>query len=68
MNNLTTSENKFSEGMVIATKVTPTEKLIINNYMDRIYFCVRVGDRTGKELPYFERELQAVPRRTVKTE
>ena len=58
MNVLLTAENKFPEGMVVTTKTEPSVKMIINTYMDRVYFCVRVGDRTGKELPCFERELQ----------
>jgi hypothetical protein len=60
MNVQLTAENKFPEGMVVTTKSEPSIKMIINTYMDRVYFCVRVGDRTGKELPCFERELQKV--------
>jgi hypothetical protein len=60
MTQFETLGNKFEEGMVITTKVDPAVKLIINTYLDRVYFCVRVGDRTGKEVPYFEGELQNI--------
>lgn len=54
------AECKFFEGMVVTTKAAPAVKMIVDSYMDRVYFCVRVGDRTGKEVPCFEHELQNV--------
>jgi hypothetical protein len=58
-------ENKFSEGMVISTKAEPAVKLIINTYADSVYYCIRVGDRTGKELSYSAEDLQLLEQRYV---
>lgn len=51
---------EFVEGMVIATKVEPRVRLIINRCADSVFYCVRVGDRTGTEVQYLRDELQFV--------
>lgn len=58
-------KNKFSEGMVISTKAEPALRLIINTCADSVYYCIRVGDRTGKELSYLAEELQLLEQRNA---
>ena len=52
-----TMENKYKEGDVVCAKETPTLKLVVRRYVDRIYYCKVKDDTTAKELVYFEREL-----------
>ncbi|HEY5823941.1 MAG TPA: hypothetical protein VIT44_06245 [Cyclobacteriaceae bacterium] len=52
-------DNIYPEGTFITAKAHPETKLVINRYLQRVYFCEAVGDLTHKMLPYFERELIA---------
>jgi hypothetical protein len=55
----TNKDNKYEVGTIITSKSKPTVKLKIIKYFQRTYYCVEVGDRTRKQLMYFERELNA---------
>lgn len=50
-------DNIYQEGTFITAKAHPETKLIINRYLQRVYFCEAVGDPDHKMLAYFEREL-----------
>jgi len=52
-------ENKYKEGDEVYAKLTPSLKLIIRRYVDRIYYCKIKKDPMLKELVYFERELMS---------
>jgi hypothetical protein len=52
-------DNIYKAGTFITAKINPETKLIINEYLGRIYFCSAVDDPTGKRLAYYERELIA---------
>jgi len=52
-------DNIYKEGSVITAKAYPETKLIINTYLQRVYFCEVVNDPEHKMLAYFERELIA---------
>jgi hypothetical protein len=50
-------ESKYKRGEVVAERIRPSLKLIVNRYVDGIYYCLRLERDTKKELVYFEREL-----------
>jgi len=50
-------DNIYEAGIFITAQNDPSCKLVINRYLDRIYYCEAVNDRTHKLLAYFEREL-----------
>jgi hypothetical protein len=50
-------DNIYKEGTLIAAKSDPNCTLIINRYLNRIYYCQAENDPTAKMLVYFEREL-----------
>jgi hypothetical protein len=50
-------ENRYEAGAVITAKENPAQKLVINRYYHRIYYCYKDGDQTKKLLAYFEHEL-----------
>jgi hypothetical protein len=52
-------DNIYKAGTFMTAKINPESKLIINEYLDRVYFCSAVDDPTKKRLAYFERELIA---------
>lgn len=56
MNN-SSKDNKFKIGETVFAKVAPDLELIIDDYKDRIYYCIIVSDPDHKQLVYFEREL-----------
>jgi len=55
----TNSDNIFPVGAFIAARTEPDTRLIIKSYNQRIYYCDAVGDESGKQKVYFERELIA---------
>lgn len=60
------NDNIYPVGTMIFARAQPDLKLIIEQYMQRIYFC-RVLDQPGtKQIPYFEKEL-VPPALVVKT-
>lgn len=52
-------DSKYKKGEVVFERIHPTQKLIINNYTDRLYYCTIPQDHTRKGLVFFERELEA---------
>ncbi|MDO6388713.1 hypothetical protein Q4E40_01155 [Pontibacter sp. BT731] len=50
-------ENTFPIGSEVFAKVNPDLKLIIRQYLKRIYYCTVMGNPLQKDLVYFEREL-----------
>jgi hypothetical protein len=52
-------ENKYKQGDVVVERNRPTQKLVINRYLDHIYYCSDQENPKAKELVYFERELIA---------
>ena len=53
------SESKFKIGDVVHERTNPSQKLIVNRYVDRVYYCKIQSAPNRKELVYFERELIA---------
>jgi hypothetical protein len=49
--------NKYNPGDEVFAKVNPGLKLVIRNYIKRIYYCTIQEDPQHEELVYFEREL-----------
>lgn len=50
-------DNIYQAGSIITAQNDPNTQLIINRYLDRIYYCEAVNDPAHKLLAYFEREL-----------
>jgi hypothetical protein len=50
-------DNKYKDGTLIIAKSHPDRQLIIDRYLDRIYYCKLVSEPQGKMLAYYEREL-----------
>jgi hypothetical protein len=57
MSYLPNNDNIYEPGTIITAKSTPDVKLKIVKYYQRIYYCSTIGDETGKQSVYFEREL-----------
>lgn len=47
----------YKAGTLITAHCEPNTPLIINRYLDRIYYCEAINDPTHRLLAYFEREL-----------
>ncbi len=54
---LTRMDTTYKAGTLITAHCEPNTPLIINRYLDRIYYCEAVNDPTHQLLAYFEREL-----------
>jgi hypothetical protein len=54
-------ENKHLIGSVVALLINPEKRMIILNYLKRIYYCEEINDHDHKMLAFFERELIPVP-------
>jgi len=50
-------ENKYKIGEIVSERIRPSMKLIVNRYVDGIYYCFIQERNSKKELVYFEREL-----------
>lgn len=50
-------DNKYQEGQEVFAIKTPSEKLVIRRYVDRIYYCVIADHPEQKEVALFEREM-----------
>jgi hypothetical protein len=55
--NKNTEPAKFKSGEIVAERIRPSLKLIVNRYANGIYYCLTEERRSKKELVYFEREL-----------
>jgi hypothetical protein len=51
------NDNKYALGTVIYAKAFPQQKLIIDAYKQRIYYCNVADQPEVKQFAYFEREL-----------
>ena len=51
------ADNIYKAGSLITAKAYPLEKLKIERYYQRIYYCSIVDAPQQKHLVYFEREL-----------
>jgi hypothetical protein len=51
------SDNIYPEGSLITAFVDPALQLRIVRYYQRIYYCAVVGEESGKQLVYYQREL-----------
>jgi hypothetical protein len=51
------NDNIYAEGEILSAKASPSVKLKVMSYNQRIYYCAIVGDPSKKQLAYFEREL-----------
>ena len=63
---LTTMDTTYKAGTLITANCDPNCTLIINRYIDRIYYCEAVNDPEHKLLAYFERELIAPSSKVLK--
>jgi hypothetical protein len=59
MSTLQLMDSIYQEGTFITAKADSERKLVIDRYIDRIYYCRAVNNPNGKLLAYFERELIA---------
>ena len=51
------ADNRYQEGTIISARVSPSVKLKITRYYQRIYYCALVSEPNHKQFAYFEREL-----------
>ena len=49
--------NKYKSGEIVIERVRPCLKLIVNRYVNGIYYCLIQERNSKKELVYFESEL-----------
>ncbi len=50
-------ENKYKSGEVVIERIRPSLKLIVNRYVNGIYYCLIQERDSKRELVYLEREL-----------
>ena len=50
-------ETKFKEGEIVFERTHPSQKLIISNFADKLYYCKVYEAPHRKPLVYFERDL-----------
>lgn len=60
------NDNIYPVGTMIFAREQPSLKLVIEQYMQRIYYCRVLSQPGAKQIPYFEKEL-IPPSLTVKT-
>jgi hypothetical protein len=53
----TNEDNTYAVGTIVAAKEHPSLQLQIRKYYQRIYYCTALGDKSNKQLVYFDREL-----------
>jgi hypothetical protein len=51
------NDNKYVPGTFIYAKAFPAQKLIIDAYKQRIYYCSAADSAEAKQFVYFEGEL-----------
>lgn len=66
MPNPANSDNIYPIGTMIFARAQPDLKLVIEQYLQRIYFCRVLDQPDTKQFPYFEKEL-IPPSLTIKT-
>jgi hypothetical protein len=50
-------DNLYKEGTIISAKENPALNLVINKYLQRIYYCTAIGAPDGQQFAYFEHNL-----------
>jgi len=50
-------ENKYKSGEIVSERVRPSMKLMVNRYVNGIYYCFIQDRNSKKELVYLEWEL-----------
>lgn len=55
-----TTEGKFKTGAIVCEKVRPAQKMIVERYSDRIYYCKLQEAPHRKAVVYVERDLFSV--------
>jgi hypothetical protein len=53
------TESKFKPGEVVFEKIRPSQKLIVERYSDKIYYCTLQEAPHRKAIVYVERDLLA---------
>jgi hypothetical protein len=51
------NDNKYPLGSFVYAKAFPNQKLVIDAYKQRIYYCAVVDHPEIRQFAYFEREL-----------
>lgn len=51
-------DHKYKVGDLVHPKAVPSAKLTVRKYMKRIYYCRSASDPAGKDLVFFENELE----------
>jgi len=51
------NDNKYAVGTLVYAHAFPEQKLVIDAYKQRIYYCAVVDHPELKQYAYFEREL-----------
>jgi hypothetical protein len=51
------NDNKYAIGTIIYARAFPAQKLVVDAYKQRIYYCAVANHPEAKQLAYFEREL-----------
>lgn len=57
MKDIQVEENKYKVGDVVYERTNPSQKLIVNRYQNRIYYCGSEEFTKRKDLVFFERDL-----------
>jgi hypothetical protein len=57
MNENPNNDNKYPVGSLVYAKAFPEQKLFVDAYKQRIYYCGVVDHPEVKQFAYFEREL-----------
>lgn len=50
----------YQPGAIVFAKDQPLIQLRVIKYLQRIYYCERVGNEASRQLAYFHRELSIV--------
>ena len=59
INPLALPENKYKQGEIVCERVRPSQKLVVEQYLDRIYYCKLKEAPHRKAIVYLERDLMA---------
>lgn len=51
--------NKYKEGEVVFEKARPLQKLVVERYLDKLYYCKLPEAPQRKSLVFLERDLMA---------
>ena len=55
-----TTEGKYKAGEIVYDRIRPSQKLIVDRCIDRIYYCKLQEAPHRKAIVYMERDLSAV--------